>query len=85
MANVKIYKCLPQIFALALTVSEIKKHKMFAFQKTGHGHGVCSVELIRSMANVKIYKSPIYFCVSTYHFRNIKMLIFDLQSVGQRH
>ena len=33
MANSKNYKCLPYIFALALSVSEIEKLKMFDLQK----------------------------------------------------
>ena len=38
MANVKIYKYLPDIFALALTISEI--YKKMNLQKVGQGDGV---------------------------------------------
>ena len=39
MANVKIYKRLPHIFALALTVSGILRFKIFDLLKVGQGHG----------------------------------------------
>ena len=56
MANVKIYKCLPQIFALTLTVSEIYKFKICDLQKIGQGHEMQFAQLHHSMGNVKIYK-----------------------------
>ena len=40
MANVKIYKRLPHIFELALTVSEIKKFLIVDLQKVDQGHEV---------------------------------------------
>ena len=39
MAKVEIYKCLPQTFVLALTLSEIKFQFVY-LQKVGHGHEV---------------------------------------------
>ena len=56
MTNVKIYKCLPQIFALALTILEIHKIFIFDLQNVGQGHGVQFVQLHHSMTNVTIYK-----------------------------
>ena len=55
-ANVKIYKCLSQIFALALNVSEIKQFYILDLQKVGQDHGVQFWYLHHSMANVKICK-----------------------------
>ena len=57
MANVKIYKCLPNIFALALTVFELQKFKKNLPSKVGQRYEVQFSQLRRSMANVKICKS----------------------------
>ena len=55
MANVKIYKCLPHIFALDLTILEIQ-FKICYLQKVGQGHEVQFSQLYHLMANVKNYK-----------------------------
>ena len=55
MGNVKIYKCLPHIYALALTVSEIY-FQFFLSKKIGKSHGVQFSQLDHSMENVKICK-----------------------------
>ena len=56
MANVKIYKGLPHIFALALTVSKILTLQIFTFKKVGQGHGLEHSQWRPSMENIKIYK-----------------------------
>ena len=56
MANVKIYKCLRHIFALALTIWKIKFFLIFYLQKVDKGHRIQFLQLHHSMANVKIYK-----------------------------
>ena len=58
MANVKILKCGPHNFALALTASEIYKFIFVYLQKVGHG--LQFLQLDNSMANVKIYKSLVH-------------------------
>ena len=40
MANVKIYKRLPHVFALAFTVLDILTSLMFDLRKIGKSHGV---------------------------------------------
>ena len=55
--NIKIYKRLPHIGALALTISDYIKIKMFDPPKLGQDHGVQLSHWQHSMANVKIYKS----------------------------
>ena len=40
MGNINIFKAVSHIIALALTVSEILKLKIFDYEKLGHGHGV---------------------------------------------
>ena len=40
MANVKIDKRLPHIFAIALTISELLQLLFFYHKKVGHGYGV---------------------------------------------
>ena len=56
MENIKIYKCLPHIFTLALTVSDIISYLIFDLEKVDQGHGVRFFQLHHSMAKVKIYK-----------------------------
>ena len=60
ITNVKIYKCLPHTFDLALTVSELWKLKKKYLQKVGQGHRVQISQSHHSMANVKIYKRHFY-------------------------
>ena len=66
MANVKIYKCLPKHFALALIISEIKQFIVY-LQKVGKGHGVQFSQLHYLIASVQIYKClpPIFTLVLT--------------------
>ena len=65
----------PQIFALALIISETK-NKMFDLQKVGQGHGMQFSQLQHSMANVKITNVSHNFCASSHRFRDIKILFF---------
>ena len=53
MANIIVT---PNIFALALTISEILIVKIFDHQDVGQGHGVQFSQWQHSMANIKIYK-----------------------------
>ena len=83
MANVKIYKCFPHIFALALTISDIQKLKKNYLKKVGQGHGT---QLHHSMANVKIYKCLQHIFALALIISEIKKFqICDLQKVGQGH
>ena len=56
----------PQIFALALTVSEIHKFLICYLQKVGQDYGVQFCQLHHSMVNVKIYKclQDIFFALA---------------------
>ena len=58
MANIQIYKNHSEHFALAITVSEIVKFKMFEVQKVGQAQSKIFA-LRPSMANVKIHKRPL--------------------------
>ena len=55
MTNVKIYKCLQHIFALALTISEIYIFKNFLPPKI-RSRSWSAIFAITPKANVKIYK-----------------------------
>ena len=62
MANVKIYKLLPHIFGLALTISQILTFTIFDLQKVGQSHEVQFLQWWQiSMANIKIYKNDNFF------------------------
>ena len=63
MANVKVYKRLPHIFVLALTVSEILKFQILYIQKVGKGHGEQFSYWHYSMGNANIYKRHPHFFV----------------------
>ena len=71
-----LYTCLPQIFALALIVSEIWKFNFFYLQKVGRDHGVSFSQFDGKRQNLQM--SPTHLCAISYHFsdRNIKLLIF---------
>ena len=58
MANVKIYKYLPNVFALSYTVNEIYNFQIVYLQKVGHGVKIS--QLNHYMAYVKIYKPAIF-------------------------
>ena len=70
MADVKVYKCLQKIFALALNVSKIeRKLIIFYLQKVGQGYGVQFWQLHHSMANIrKLQIASIHFYASSYRF-----------------
>ena len=53
MAYVEIYKCLLQIFAFALIVSEIQKFQIIDIQKVGQSDGVQTRQIRHSMAKSK--------------------------------
>ena len=76
MANVKIYKFLLHISALALALSEITKINCLYLQKVVQGHGVKLSPLHHSMANVKIYKISTHVLVSSYRLRCIYLFNF---------
>ena len=52
----KMDTCLPHIFALPLTTSEIYKLKIFNLKNIAQGHGVQFSQRHHSIANVKFYK-----------------------------
>ena len=64
MSNVKIYKCLPHIFVLALTLSDIYKFQICYHQKVGQWHGVQF--RTTSMANIEVNKSLFYILYFLY-------------------
>ena len=55
MVNVKFYKCLPHIFAIAFTISEMIKFYIIDLQKVRQSRGVQFCQLHHLIANVKIY------------------------------
>ena len=67
------------IFALAFTVSEILKFKMFDLQKVGQGYVVQFSHCWPSMANIKIYKNhPMYFLVLDLTVADIHLIFWTL-------
>ena len=74
MANIKIYKCLPQIFVLALILQRYNNFK-FLNSKKDQGHRLQFLLLHHLMAVVKnLQKSPTHFRASFYHFRDTTIL-----------
>ena len=95
MENVKIYKRLPYIFALALIVAEIYKLKKCDLQRVGKIYGVLFSQLRPSMTDVKIYKTlpPIFalllttfqiyknFIIFIYNFRKDTIFIANVKNL----
>ena len=77
-------KCLPHIFALAVTVSVTYKFQTCDLQKVRQGQGMQFSQLHHSMPIVKMYiMSPTHFGASSYRFIYKKMLICYIQKVVQ--
>ena len=73
MATGKIYKCLPHIFVLALTITDIKIYR-FDLSKVGQGHVLQFSQWRHSMANVKMYtKASHIFLRYSHCFRDINI------------
>ena len=75
MANVQTCKLLSHIFALALSVKEIKNCS-FYLEKVGNGHEVQFSQLRHLMANVTFCKWLTRFCACSYRFRDINVSHF---------
>ena len=75
MANVKIYRYLPHIFAIALTVSEIWQFLIFCSSKSRSRSWSIFLQWHYLMANTKIYKclSLIFESALTVSLANAKI------------
>ena len=72
--------------ALALPVLEKLKFQIFYLEKVGKRYLVSLLQWYNSFPNIRIFKSrSMHFCDNIHRFRDINILRFDLQKVGQSH
>ena len=79
MANVQIYKCLPHMFALSLTISDIYIYIYIYILPPKCRSRLGSTNFVLTPFDGKcqiLQMSPTHFCASSHRFEDIKISIF---------